>query len=492
MKRWTAFLERALQSAPRIPPQVFSLTFFLLFSSCATGPQGRAQQEPVDVWEKPRAPQERVETHRDIPRASGDLDLVPGAQESLASALVENLPQAPSYPSSPGFETGRRPSKSSKGTGRPRHLGPPAAPPLEDNPDGLPEILADDMDPASLLLAIRRQLAILETGDPEETVPLGELRVSRGRLAATLRAFRELIEKGLSPEDLSREIRRRFYIIPAGLGPRRKVTFTGYYTPVIAASDRWSPDYPYPLYQKPAPHQAEELVYRRVLQTPQDYGFHLVATLRPMDLSREAIDGREVLADKNLEVAWLKDDLERYFLHVQGSGYLRFPDGRLEAVQYMGSNGKPYQSVGKMLIRDGVITPGQGSMQGIKQYFREHPEDIPRYLFKNKRYIFFHLSGTGPRGSSGAELVAGRSIATDKRLYPAGGLVFITARKPILNDRNRIARWERFSRFVLDQDTGAAIRGPGRADLYFGVGERAGAMAGRYMERGKMFYLLLK
>ena len=128
----------------------------------------------------------------------------------------------------------------------------------------------------------------------------------------------------------------------------------------------------------------------------------------------------------------------------------------------------------------------------IKKYFKKNPHKIEKYLFQNKRYIFFRPTNRLPTGSGGAELVAGRSIATDKSLYPAGGLAFIMAKKPILDSNNRIAGWKNFVRFVLDQDTGSAIKGKGRADLYFGTGEKAGAAAGHYMQRGKLFYLVRK
>ena len=143
------------------------------------------------------------------------------------------------------------------------------------------------------------------------------------------------------------------------------------------------------------------------------------------------------------------------------------------------------------MIRDGAIDISQGSMQGIKKYFIHHPQDIGKYLYQNKRYIFFTLNDhEGPRGSGGGELVGGRSIATDKSVYPAGGLAFIKIRKPILNKSNEIIRWQPISRFVVDQDTGSAIRGKGRGDLYFGTGQKAGAKAGHYHERGEVYYLI--
>ena len=144
------------------------------------------------------------------------------------------------------------------------------------------------------------------------------------------------------------------------------------------------------------------------------------------------------------------------------------------------------------MIRDGVITTSEGSMQGIKKYFAQNPQNIPKYLNQNKRYIFFTLSDEGAIGSGGGELVGGRSIATDKSIYPAGGLVFIKVRQPVLDSNYKIKSWKPISRFVIDQDTGSAIRGKARADLYFGTGKEAGAKAGRYHEKGEVYYLIKK
>lgn len=358
--------------------------------------------------------------------------------------------------------------------------------------DSLPWV--DDMSRASLREAIQKQLSVMEAADLTRRVRIGSRRVTRQHLVDTLHAFMDLLEQDVSEEEFNRRLNEQFEVIPAGY-PRagRPVVFTGYYTPIIPARREKTQDFVFPLYQKPDWYpetQAAALNDRRTYQL--DPGFHLTQVRdRPL-LTREEIDGGQALSNQQLELAWLRDDLERYFLHIQGSGYLAFPDGTLQAVQYMGSNHFPYHSVGKQMIQDGVIEPAQGSMQGMKQYFREHPEDIDYYLFRNNRYIFFQNSDSSPRGSGGAELVAGRSIATDKSLYPAGGLVFITVEKPLLNDELEITGWQKVSRFVVDQDTGSAIKGPGRVDLYFGTGEPAGAAAGHYKRTGHMTYLLKK
>jgi membrane-bound lytic murein transglycosylase A len=498
------------------PPQIFAVSFFLLLSSCATMETGSNGES---VWDKPESQQERAEVYetpstekqvrypRPVPEKPSvtpppsrkrresvetKMGLLPSVKNRSGHEQVSSLPSAPLYKARTRAAAPHKPEKKDQLNTRKIYPHHSLYPPLDVPAAELPDSYLDDLDPESLRESIRRQLYILEGKAPLEQVRLGDLTVTQARLYDTLVEFENLLDAELSPEEFSHEVKERFYVVPVGTGQHHRVLFTGYYTPVIPASRTWTREYHYPLYRKPSTGESVEASYERAMQSRRDYGFHLVASTRPVELTREAIDGREVLADKNLEVAWLKDQMEGYFLHIQGSGFLQFNDGELEMVQYMGSNERPYKSVGRMMINDGIITTGQGSMQGIKRYFHEHPEDIPKYLFKNERYIFFGMGGNGPRGSTGAELIGGRAIATDKKLYPGGGLVFITADKPILNANNKITDWQPFSRFVLDQDTGSAIKGRGRADLYFGIGEKAGAKAGHFMKRGKMFYLIVK
>jgi len=372
-----------------------------------------------------------------------------------------------------------------------------AEPPAPQEPDdsveatALPQI--DDMSRASLKEAIQKQLSVMEQIDLTRRVRFGARKVTRQQLVDTLHAFMDLLEQDISEEEFNRRLNEQFEVITAGY-PRagRPVVFTGYYTPIIPARREKTQDFIFPLYQKPEWYPETQATLNHRTTPYLDSGYHLTQVRdRPL-LTREDIDGGQALSNQQLELAWLKDDLERYFLHIQGSGYLAFPDGTLQAVQYMGSNHFPYHSVGRQMIEDGVIETSQGSMQGMKQYFRDHPENIDKYLFRNDRYIFFQMSDSAPRGSGGAELVAGRSIATDKSWYPAGGLAYITVEKPVLNDELEITGWQKVSRFVVDQDTGSAIKGLGRVDLYFGVGEPAGAGAGHYKRSGNMVYLLKK
>lgn len=472
-----------------LPPAAFAVTFFLFLSSCAPGP-GRLVKALPDGYEPPPPSATKPVLPQTRP---GQVNRRLYEEPPPDRKRVEDLPYAVHYGPGPRPQPAPRQRVF---TDRMFKTPPPVTTPEPETPPAGSEFpyFTDDMSRRSLLLAVDRQLKVLNLGDPDQRLRLGSRLVTRGQLKETLRAFRRLLTKNLSPAAFNRAVHEQFEIIEAGKGRpgNRRMHFTGYYTPIIDASRHRTAKYRYPLYRKPAQFPTRTVNWEEPSTGNRDYGFHAGAGPASLMLTRKEIDGDFALQDRNLEIAWLEDDLDRYFLHIQGSGYLRFTDGTVQSVRFDGSNQHPYKSIGRQMIRDGVITEDEGNMQGIKRYFRRHPEDIQRYLFQNRRYIFFDLSDQGPTGSVGVELVPGRSIATDKTLYPGGGLAFITARKPVLDANNRIAGWQEFSRFVLDQDTGSAIKGPGRADLYFGVGEGAGAAAGHYYQPGRIVYLLKK
>ncbi|MDP6711256.1 MAG: MltA domain-containing protein [Nitrospinaceae bacterium] len=360
---------------------------------------------------------------------------------------------------------------------------------LPEKSFSFPEIFTDDLDQASLKKAILNQLQTMEFTDPSKTERMGNLMVTRGWLQETLTSFLNLIKENLPLEEFSRRLKKEFVIHRVGKGKHKQVLFTGYYAPTMEASRVKTKLYRYPIYKLPESSPHLKLV-------GNDTNYNIRGSSNPgarewRNYTRRQIDGEGVLAGQGLEIAWLKNDVDRFFLHIQGSGQLMFRDGMTMGAHYAGVNNYKFGGLGKRMVADGVIELAQGSMQGIKKYFTEHPEDIEKYLFQNKRYIFFKLAESGsPRGSGGSELVGGRSIATDKKIYPAGGLAFVQLRKPVLDKNNKIVRWEKFSRFMIDQDTGNAIRGTGRADFYFGIGDRAGAKAGHFHERGDVFYIV--
>ena len=165
------------------------------------------------------------------------------------------------------------------------------------------------------------------------------------------------------------------------------------------------------------------------------------------------------------------------------------PDGSAIGVHYAGNNGHPYRSIGRLLIEDGKVPAEDMSMSGIRDYLTAHPEEMERILDHNDKYIFFAADNAGPSGSVGVPLKAGRSLATDPTYYPPGALAYIDTVEPVLSEEGRPQEWKKVKRFVLNQDTGEAISGPCRADLFWGSGNEAGQVAGWMKQNGSLYFL---
>ena len=208
--------------------------------------------------------------------------------------------------------------------------------------------------------------------------------------------------------------------------------------------------------------------------------------------SRREIDDLGSLRGRGYEIAWVKDPIDLFFLHIQGSGVLRLPDGSQIKVGYAGANGRAYRSIGRLLIDDGKIPREEMSMQRLRRYLTDHPDERSEIMAYNESYVFFRFLRDGPVGSLEVPITPGRSIATDSRLFPKGALAFIYTQKPVLDPTGQLIGWTPFLRFVLNQDTGGAIRGPQRVDLYFGTGDSAAASAGYMNSPGKLYFVLLK
>jgi membrane-bound lytic murein transglycosylase A len=192
--------------------------------------------------------------------------------------------------------------------------------------------------------------------------------------------------------------------------------------------------------------------------------------------------GRGALAGRGLELFWVDDPVELYFLQVQGSGRLVLDDGTRVRIGYAGTNGRPYTSIGALLVKSGVFaSPEQATAPAIKAWMRAHPGEAAELAEKNERFTFFRvLPGTrdeGPPGSLGAPLVPWRSVAVDPAVTPLGSVGWLAIRLPDGRE---------FSQFVLAMDTGAAIRGPGRIDLFLGPGDEAERVAGELRVRGEV------
>ncbi len=351
----------------------------------------------------------------------------------------------------------------------------------------------DDLDPSSLKTAVQGSIQYFRSLPQDQSVTFGPDAYTTSQLAASLEAFLALVDEARSPEELDHLVSSRFRVYQSvGRGWRREVLFTGYYEPIVEGSLTPDEHHPYPLYRTPD----ERIEVRLGEFSPRLEGQTIIGRLEGQRLvpfyTREEIDGEAVLEGRGHEIVWLTDRIDRYFLQIQGSGLVRLKDGTYLRVNYAAANGRPYRSIGKLLIDRGEVTRKEMSMQRIRSYLHDHPEKVEEVLFHDPSYTFFRLVEQGPLGNINIPLTTGRSVATDSRLFPKGGLAFIITEKPVINEMGEIIEWKRFSRFVVNQDTGGAIRGPAKVDLFWGEGEAAEISAGNMKQKGKLFFLTTK
>lgn len=352
--------------------------------------------------------------------------------------------------------------------------------------------LKDDLPLDSLEQAIRKNLDYLERLKPDHTFAYGGDTVTCETVRKTQQDFLDLLDRGLDPEDLEREIKEQFTLYrAAGRKGDRQVLFTGYFEPVYQGSLEPDDTYRYPLYHRP-----EDLLRIDLSPFgPELEGKWITARMEGRKLlpyhAREDIEEEEALKGRGLEFVWLKDPVDVAFLHIQGSGRVRLPDGSTISVGYAGSNGRPYRSIGRYMIDHGYVPREDMSMQAIREYLSAHPDVRDEVLNHNPSYVFFVRKPNGPFGNINVPLTPGRSIALDSRLFPKGALCFMQSRKPVIQG-GEIHEWTDFSRFVVNQDTGGAIRGAGRADLFWGSGSRAGLAAGHMKHEGELYVMIKK
>ncbi|MNR86850.1 Membrane-bound lytic murein transglycosylase A precursor [compost metagenome] len=365
-----------------------------------------------------------------------------------------------------------------------------ALPASAQDPARIP--LADDGEVAALQQAVSRTRAYL-AGSSRATIPLGDRQIPRTWALKSAERFSELLaQHGLSSAFYEAVQTEFDWISVPGSDGQGKVHATGYYLPLLEARAKPDSRFRFPLYGVP-----KDLVRVNLGAFHSRFeGEAIVARLEGGKVlpyfSRSEIDDGGVLSGKGLELAWVDDEMARYSLMVQGSGLLRFEDGRIANVNYAAANGHAYKSLGKALIADGKIPAERISMPAIEAYFRERPAEMRPYLNRNPSYVFFKLAPEGPYGTDGIALVPGRAIATDKRLFGSGLIGYLTYPRARFAPSGAVASWEAGSRFVLDQDTGGAIKGPGRVDVYWGGGSEAALRAGTLNGDARLWYLLLK
>jgi membrane-bound lytic murein transglycosylase A len=296
-------------------------------------------------------------------------------------------------------------------------------------------------------------------------------------ITAPADAARDFFEDHFSP-----------YLVVEGDNPEG--LFTGYYEPLLYGSRRFGGLYTIPIYRPPDdlvridlgrfnPELAGYAIYGRV------QGGQFVPYYSRSDIESGA------LANRGLELLWVDDPIDKFFLQIQGSGQVLLDDGSLIRLGYASQNGHPYRAIGRDLIEIGVLTRDEMSLQAIKAWLDAHPGDAPHIMARNRAYIFFEerpelAPDEGPLGAQGVSLTAGRSLAVDLRYVPLGVPVWLDTTAPWPEGEGPLRR------LMVAQDTGGAIKGVVRGDVFWGAGARAEAIAGHMKSRGRYALLLPK
>jgi membrane-bound lytic murein transglycosylase A len=351
----------------------------------------------------------------------------------------------------------------------------------------------DDLDFSSLTQAIQKNIEYLNRLAPDKPFYYGPHKYTAAQVKESQEAFLNLIGENPSSKELYRKLRKQFIVYRAtGRAGDKDVLFTGYFEPIYKGNIAPDEEYAYPLYRKP-----DDLIKIDLSLFRDEFkGKSIIAKIEGKSVlpyySRAQIETEKALEGRNLEVAWLKDPLDVTFLHIQGSGRLNLPDGTTISVGYAAANGRPYQSIGRYMLDEGLMTREEMSMQAIRRYLSAHPEILEEVLNHNPSYVFFDIREEGPLGNISVILTPGRSIALDSRLFPKGALGFISCKKPLFDSEGKITDWIDFSRFVVVQDTGGAIKGAGRADLFWGSSDYAEKAAGNMKHEGDLYILIKK
>jgi membrane-bound lytic murein transglycosylase A len=363
----------------------------------------------------------------------------------------------------------------------------PTYPPLvrlatEDYP-----VFSDYVDRENLIHALKNQISYFARLKKPGQYALGEKSISSETIRITLERFLQMLEED-NNKDLNQLIQTTFDLYQStGENGTGIVTFTGYYLPLLEGSLKADRTYRYPLYRLP-----DDLIRREVPSSGRITAVRMENGREYPYYTRKHIDQEGVLAGRGYEIAYLKDPFDSYLLHVQGSGILILPDGTKLHLHFGGSNYHPYRSLREEMLKDGILHPDNASMESIRSYFAQHPHKLQAYLNRNKRYTFFSIWGNTMVGSLGVPLTPGRSIAVDKQIFPAGALSYVITTIPSVNPFYKKGATIPWSRFVLNQDEGGAIKGPHRVDIYWGTGTEAEYIAHHMKQPGKLYYLVLK
>lgn len=290
---------------------------------------------------------------------------------------------------------------------------------------------------------------------------------------------------------LTEALTRHFSPLRVSLDDTSEGKFTGYYETLLQGSRSQSPKFSVPLYIRPPELVMVDLgTFRGDLKGRRIAGRVEGGRLIPYPDRRRIDDGH--LDGRDLELLWVDSQVDAFFLHIQGSGRVKMPDGSLLRVGYAAQNGHVYSAIGRFLISEGEIARENMSMQSIRAWLKANPAKATDMLQRNASYIFFRELGDsdGPYGSAGVPLTAGHSLAVDRKHLPLHAPIWLSASHP--DPASTIAPSVPFNRLMVAQDTGGAITGEIRGDVFWGFGDRAEEIAGRMANRGRYWLILPK
>ena len=305
--------------------------------------------------------------------------------------------------------------------------------------------------------------------------------ITHGVARASVQRFMEVLSSSPSSDRFRRTMLDEFEIYESvGWNGEGVVLFTGYYAPDFPASLERTAQFQYPIYRRPADLVTDPLDGQPIGQRLGDGSIGRYP-------SRGEIDDANLFAGN--ELVWLESPLDAYVVHVNGSAKFILPNGKVLFVGYNGKTDRPYTGVGSEAIREGLIEADKLSLSALYELHERNPGAVKRLIRRNENFVFFteYDGGKWPSGSLGVKVNPMASLATDKRVYPAGAVCLVDTRGVTVSGRKAP-----FFRFMVDQDTGGAIKAPGRADIYMGEGDDAETLAGGQFAEGRLYYFFLK
>lgn len=342
---------------------------------------------------------------------------------------------------------------------------------------------SDDLAGVGLADGVDTSLRYLAKLPATNAYNLCDRRVSVAELQDTLTELSRLWKSTGGGANFLRQAAKEFELLALRVGGKeKKVLLTGYFEPLVEGALARDEQFAYPVYALPVD----------LVQRGDEVGRLAEGQLVPYWTRGEIEDGN-LLAGQ--ELVFLNDPVEAFILQVQGSGRVRLRDGSVRRIQYAAKNGRPYRSIGKLLATRGAMPLNQVSLPAIGAYLKAHPEETKEVLHYNESYVFFRWGDAeqcGPLGCLGEPLVPGRSAAMDKECFPPGIPAFLVGQKPKFTSDDKIAGWTKMRRLIFSHDSGSAIRGPGRVDMFLGYGARARAAAGVMKGQTRLYFLLKK